>query len=253
MDPLEAVAIGLAAFFAGGINAVAGGGTLIGFPVLIALGYGAKVSNVTNTIGIWPGTVGGSLAYRSEISRQRSTILAMLPSSIVGAVAGSALLLATPESTFERVVPFLILSACVVLALQDRLTAVVFRSGQPLAHGQNRLLLQVAAFFVAVYGGYFGAAMGIIMLAIFGLFLPEDMQHANALKGLLALVINGMAVIYFSIFADVAWEAAGIMALCALAGGYVGGRVARKLPRTQMRMVAVTYGTVAAIALFFTI
>jgi uncharacterized membrane protein YfcA len=223
---------------------------LIAFPALLAVGYGAIVANVTNTVAIWPGTVGGSLAYRSEISRQRRTIIAIAIPVVVGAVAGSALLLATPESTFEWIVPFLILGACMLLAFQDRLTRYFF-SGQDdnILAGRNLVLMRIGVLLVAIYGGYFGAAMGIIMLALFGLLLPEDMQHANALKGLVAMSVNGIAVVYFALFADVAWEAAAIMAAAALIGGYGGVHVARRLPRERLRMVAVSYGTFAALVL----
>jgi uncharacterized membrane protein YfcA len=249
----EAILVAVAAFFAGGINAIAGGGTLIGFPVLIAIGYSSKVANVTNTIGIWPGTLGGSIAYRGVISQQRERVKALLIPAIVGALCGSALLLATPENVFDAVVPFLILGACAVLALQDRITARVLSEGHPLAGARYTLLLQIATFFVGIYGGYFGAAMGIVMLAVFGLFLPDDIQQANALKGFLSLVINGVAVVYFTLFADVAWEAAIVMVLAALAGGFAGGSVAQRLPRGRLRTIAVVYGTIAAVALFFNI
>ncbi|MPZ48277.1 MAG: TSUP family transporter [Dehalococcoidia bacterium] len=250
MTPLEAVGLAFAAFLAGGINAIAGGGTLIGFPVLLAAGYGAKVANMTNTVAIWPGTISGSWAYRSEISRQRATITAIVIPVVAGAIAGSALLLSTPESTFEWIVPFLIYGACILLAFQDKLTKMFFAgTDNNLLAGRNLLLMRIGVFFVAVYGGYFGAAMGIIMLALFGLLLSEDMQHANALKGLVAMAVNGIAVVYFAIFGEVAWEAAAIMAVAALAGGYMGVGVARKLPKEKLRLVAVTWGAFAATVL----
>jgi uncharacterized membrane protein YfcA len=250
VDLSEAILLALAAFAAGGINAVAGGGTLITFPVLLAVGYGAIVANVTNTVAIWPGTAGGSWAYRGEISRQRRTIIAIAVPVVVGAVAGSALLLSTPESTFEWIVPFLILGACALLAFQDRLTRLFFSgTDDNLLGGRNLWLMRFGVLLVANYGGYFGAAMGIIMLALFGLLLPEDIQHANALKGLVAMAVNGIAVVYFALFGDVAWEAAGVMAVAALAGGYLGVGIARRLPKEKLRLVAVTYGTFAAIIL----
>ena len=247
----QALILAVSAFAAGAINAIAGGGTLIAFPALLAAGYSAKVANVTNTVAIWPGNVGGSFAYRGEIYRQRRTLLALSLPIIVGSLAGSALLLATPESAFEVIVPFLIFGACALLALQERLTLMFFRGDRSLAAGRNLLLLRIGIFLVAIYGGYFGAAIGIIMLAIFGLLLPEDIQSANALKGIIAMLINGIAVVYFGIFGEVAWEAAAVMAVCALGGGYVGVAVARRLPRGRLRMVAVIYGTVAGLYLLF--
>jgi uncharacterized membrane protein YfcA len=246
MEIYEGVALACAAFIASAINAVAGGGTLIGFPALLAVGYGSKVANVTNTIAIWPGTVGGSWAYRGEISRQRSTIISIAIPVVVGAVAGSALLLSTPESTFDWIVPFLIWGACILLFFQDPLTRVIASSRFNFDTVLGTWLLRIGVLGVAIYGGYFGAAMGIIMLALFGLLLPEDIQHANALKGLVAMTVNGLAAVYFAIFGDVAWEAAAIMMVAALAGGYLGVGFARRLRRERLRLVAVTYGSIAA-------
>jgi uncharacterized protein len=250
VSPFEAIALAVAAFFAGGINAIAGGGTLIAFPVLLAVGYSSKVANVTNTLAVFPGTVGTSLAYRGEISRQRQTIIVITVPTIIGAASGAALLLTTPEGAFDAIVPFLILAACALLAMQDRLTRLIVRSGHVLAGSNWGLwLLRIGVFLVALYGGYFGAAMGIVMLAMFGLLLPDDLQHANALKGLVAMAINGIAAVYFGLFGDVAWEAAGIMAIASLAGGYFGVSVARRLRRDRLRQVAVIYGTIAALVL----
>jgi uncharacterized membrane protein YfcA len=246
VEPLEVLALAVAAFFAGAINAIAGGGTLIAFPALLAIGYSAKVANVTTTLAVLPGTIGGSLAYRYEISRQWSTVKAIALPVLLGAIAGSALLLGTPESTFDWVVPFLIYGACTLLVLQDRLLPLLFKGERSLDTGPGMLILQLGVFAVAVYGGYFGAAMGIVMLALFGLLLPEDIQHANALKGLVAMAINAFAATYFALFGDVAWEAAAVMAATSLAGGYTGVAVARRLPRGKLRAFAALYGACAA-------
>jgi uncharacterized membrane protein YfcA len=246
MDPLEAVILALAAFIASAINAVAGGGTLIVFPVLLAVGYGSKVANVTNTVAIWPGTVGGSWAYRSEISRQRQTIVSIAIPVVTGAIAGSALLLSTPEDTFDWIVPFLIWGACILLFFQDRLTAMIAGSRFSFETNLGAWFLRAGVFGAAVYGGYFGAAMGIILLALFGLLLPQDIQHANALKGLVGMAVNGIAAVYFALFGNVAWEAAAIMAVAALAGGYLGVGFARRLRRDRLRLFAVAYGSIAA-------
>jgi uncharacterized membrane protein YfcA len=249
LSPIEILALAVAAFLAGAVNAVAGGGTLIAFPALLGIGYPAKVANVTTTLSVLPGTLGGSLAYRAEISRQWRTIKAVIPSLILGTIVGSALLLATPDSTFDWVVPFLIYGACVLLLLQDKLLARFFKGERSLDHGAGLLILRLGVFGVAVYGGYFGAAMGIIMLALFGIVLPEDIQHANALKGLCSLLINSVAAVYFALFGDVAWEAAAVMAVTSLAGGYIGVSIARRLPRKQLRGFAALYGLVAATVL----
>lgn len=248
MDTVEIVALAIAAFFAGGINAVAGGGTLIGFPALIAVGYDAKVSNVTNTVALWPGTVGASTAYLPELGRQRQTIITIALPTIVGALIGSVALLATSNALFEALVPFLILGACALLFFQPRITKLVASGGIQLsAHGGWPL--RIGCFLAAIYGGYFGAGLGIILLALFGVFLEGDIQHANALKGLVAMFVNGLASGYFAIFGEVVWEAAAIMAVASLIGGYLGAQVARRLPRERLRLVAVSYGTIAALVL----
>ena len=258
MSPLEAVALGIAAFFAGGINAVAGGGTLIGFPALIAAGYSAKVANVTNTVALWPGTVGGSVAYLPELKRQRETIIMIALPTVAGALLGSFLLLATSNALFEALVPFLILGACALLFFQTRITAAVAarsgsghapHEGQTLVKAHKGWPLRIGCFLAAIYGGYFGAGLGIVVLALFGVFLDEDIQHANALKGIVSMFVNGLASGYFAIFGDVVWEAAAIMAVCSLVGGFAGGHVARRLPRDRLRLVAISYGTIAALVL----
>lgn len=250
MDPLELGLLAIAAFFAGGINAVAGGGSLIGFPALVAAGYPAKVANVTNTVALWPGSIGGSIAYLPEINRQRETIKIIALPTIAGALLGSFLLIATSNQVFEVVVPFLILGACALLFFQPRITAFVASGVRIKSSGSWPL--RIGCFLASVYGGYFGAGLGIIVLAVFGVFLDEDIQHANALKGLVSVFVNGLASGYFAIFGDVVWEAAAVMAVASLIGGYLGAGLARKLPRDRLRMAAVTYGTIAALILLAT-
>src|SRR3990170_3398085 len=254
MSPLEAVALALAAFGAGAVNAVAGGGSLISFPSLVAVGYTAKVANVTNTVSLLPGYLGGSLAYRAELSRQgRNLRLAFAP-TLVGAIAGAVILLSTPESTFDTIVPFLILGACLLLAAQDRLTLIL----TPGAHAAvepsllRAVVLQLGLFGAAVYGAYFGAGLGIIILAVLGVLLPDDLHRSNALKGLLSLFINCLAAGYFALFADVVWSAAAVMALAALGRGYLGVAVARRFPREWLRRFVIAYGVVAALVLLAT-
>ncbi len=169
MTVLEAIGLACAAFAAGGINAVAGGGSLVSFPALLAAGYPAKAANVTNTVALWPGHVGGSLGYRDLLVPQRRTVVALSTSSILGAIAGSAILLATPESAFEAIVPFLILFAVLLLALQTRVAVFVATRRQPgAASGRVPVALHAAVFGLAVYGAYFGAGLGILTLAVLG-------------------------------------------------------------------------------------
>jgi uncharacterized membrane protein YfcA len=251
MEPIEVAAIAAAAFAAAMINAVAGGGTLITFPVLIAVGYDSKVANVTNALGIVPGLVGGSLGYRRELRRQPENVRAILPPAVLGSLAGSAILLSTPESTFDAVVPFLILGACALLTFQDRIARFFFGTTGSDGELQPRRipLMQVGLFFAAVYGAYFGAGLGIIILAVFGMTLPDDIQRSNALRGLVALIVNALAAVYFALFGDVAWTAAAIMAVSAIGGGYLGASLARRLKREVLRGGIIVYGTLAAILL----
>lgn len=251
MELLEAVGLAVAALIAGAINAVAGGGSLVTFPGLLAAGYDSKIANQTNTVAVWPGNVGGSLAYRGELANQKRNITMLALPTFAGALLGSIILLATPESTFRALVPFLILSACFILYFQDQLGRATAKHRMTVTGEPRVLLLQIAIFMTAIYGGYFGAGMGIIFLAILGLLLPDDIQNSNALKGLISVAVNGIAAVYFVFFGIVAWGPAVIMAIGSLVGGYLGVGVARRLNRERLRQVVVVYGVIAATVLFF--
>jgi uncharacterized membrane protein YfcA len=247
MGVVEYLGLAVAAFVAGAINAVAGGGSLISFPALLAAGYASKTANVTNTVALWPGYAGGSYGYRTELSRQRRRFLYLAGPAILGALAGSVILLATPGSAFDVVVPFLILFACTMMAFQDRLSSFAL-SHRLASQGETHVpfALQLATFIFAIYGAYFGAALGIIMLAFLSILLPDDIQHSNALKGLLSLLINAVAVVYFAFFGPVRWLPVVVMGVGAVAGGYLGVGVARRLGRQWLRVVVVGYGAVVA-------
>ncbi|MBF6600522.1 MAG: sulfite exporter TauE/SafE family protein [Dehalococcoidia bacterium] len=250
LDALVYLGLSLAATVAGAINAVAGGGSLISFPALIWAGYSAKTANVTNTVAIWPGTVGGSFGYREELWRQRRRVIALLPPAAAGGLLGSAVLLATPTSAFDAIVPFLILFACGLLALQTPLSR--FAQTHRLVSGSSGdvpLVLRAVVFVLAIYGGYFGAGLGIMMLAVLSVLLPDEIQHSNALKGLVALIVNAVAVIYFIAASFIGtgyirWGAAGVMALGAITGGYLGVGVARRLGGTWLKVTVIAYGLV---------
>jgi uncharacterized membrane protein YfcA len=158
-------------------------------------------------------------------------------------------LLSTPESAFEAIIPFLIYGACLVLAFQDRIGAHFRRGVQRDDAHTDTWRLRIAVFGVTIYGGYFGAAMGIIVMAVLGVFLPDDIQRSNALKGIIALVTNALAAAYFAVFGDVAWDAAGVMALATLLGGFAGARIAMKLSKDALRFGIISYGLVAATVL----
>jgi uncharacterized membrane protein YfcA len=250
MTILEGILVLAAAFTAGAINAVAGGGSLVSFPALLAIGYPAKPANVTNTVALWPGYLGGSLAYRPELKRQKRRVLLLVTPSILGALAGSAVLLATPGDTFEAIVPFLILFAAGLLVFQDRLAA--FAQTHRLASQADDhvpLGLHAAMFALAVYGAYFGAGLGIMTIAVLAVLLPDDIQHSNALKGMLSLLINAVAVVYFAAFGPVRWLPAAIMAGGALSGGYLGVGLARRLGPQWLRRAIVAYAVIVAAVL----
>ncbi len=233
-----------AAFAAGAINTVAGGGSLVSFPALLAAGYPAKPANVTNTVALWPGYLGGTLGYREEVLHQRTRAIALLLPCAAGAVAGSVILLGTPESTFETAVPFLILFACLLLALQPWLGGMAARL--QMAGGGQRVppVLVAAVFLLSVYGAYFGAGLGILLLAALGILLPDELQRSNALKGFLSMAINAVAVAWFAAFGPVEWTAAATMAVSALAGGYLGANVARALGARWLRVAVIGYGLI---------
>ncbi len=253
MDLLQAVFLVLAAFVAGAINAVAGGGSLVSFPALLAVGVPSKAANVTNTVALWPGYVGGSLGYREELKRQRRRVVLMLPACVVGALAGSIILLATPQSAFDAFVPFLILFACGVMAVQDQLGAFARRHRLAAADPDSvPLASHIAVFAMSIYGAYFGAGLGILLLAMLSIFVPDDIQHSNALKGMLSALINAIAVVYFAFFGPVRWGYMAVMAVAALAGGYLGVGVARRLGKSGLRIAVISYGVFVAIVLLVT-
>ena len=250
MDPLQASGLAAAAFAAGAINAVAGGGSLVSFPALLAAGYPSKASNVTNTVALWPGYVGGSYGYRGELRLQRKRIALLAPASVLGALVGSVILLRTPESAFDAIVPFLIIFACVVMAFQDRLSRWAQTHRLVSQHAEHvPLALHVAVFLLSVYGAYFGAGLGILLLAGLGILLPDDLQHSNALKGLLSALINLIAVLYFAAFGPVRWAPALVMAAGALLGGYLGVGLARRLGKRWLRISVIAYGLFVAAVL----
>jgi uncharacterized protein len=246
---VETVALLVAAgVLAGAVNAVAGGGSLISFPALLAAGYGSVTANVTNAIAVLPGYLGGSVAYRDQLRGQRSRVVALAASSSLGALLGAWLLTVTSEDLFEAIVPFLILGACGLLAAQPWLSARL-RSPASGSDAHRAPALHAANFVASVYGGYFGAGLGIMLLAVLALTVADDLQRLNALKGLLSLVVAIAAAVFFALFGPVAWGAAAIMAVASFVGGHAGVAVARRLPANVLRGVVVVFGVGVAIAL----
>jgi uncharacterized protein len=240
--------LGGAGLLAGSVNAVAGGGSLISFPALLAVGYPSVQANVTNNVALLPGYVGGTLAYREELRGQGRRARALGLTSAVGGLAGAILLNVSPPGVFEAIVPFLILLSCGLLVAQPAASRAVERRG----HQGRPALVHASTLLAAIYGGYFGAGLGIMLLAALGAFLPDDLQRLNALKGLLSLVISAVAVVYFALFGPVVWAAAAVMAVTSLIGGQLGVRLARRLSGPALRWVVVAFGTTVAIVLLVT-
>lgn len=249
MTPGQDALLAGAGFLAGAINAVAGGGSLISFPALLAAGLPSVPANVTNTVALWPGYVGGVLPYRQELAADRARVTALGLTSLVGAVGGAVLLLTTPASVFTLLVPYLVLSACLLLAVQPRVAAwVAGRRGASEAHG-SQLPLHLGVLASSVYGAYFGAGLGVMLLAVLGIFLPEGLARLNGPKNALSLSINTVALAAFVLFGPVRWLAVLVMAVTSLLGGFVGARVARRLSSRVLRLVVITFGVVVAVKL----
>jgi uncharacterized membrane protein YfcA len=248
VTPGSALVLAGAGFLAGAVNAVAGGGSLISFPAMLAVGYPALRSNVTNTVAIWPGYLGSTAAYRPELEGQRPRVVALSVSAVAGAVVGSIVLLTTPAKVFRSIVPFLILAAAALLAVQPLVTEWVRRL--PGAHREhNSGILHAGMFIGGVYGAYFGGGLGVMLLAILGLFISDGLQRVNALKTLLSLIINTVALIAFVLFGPVIWSVVLVVAPSALLGGYAGAGVARRLPANVLRVTIVIFAVAVAIAL----
>ncbi len=254
MNPpaLELALLGLAAVAGGAVNALAGGGTLITFPALIAAGVPALSANVTNTVALVPGYLGGAVAQRDDLSGQRSRVTAAAVPAAAGGLLGGGLLLWTGGRLFEALVPWLILSATALLAAEPWLKkSVVRRLESPSAGARPHLLgVAAAAFAGSVYGGYFGAGLGIILLALFSLVLPDSLTRVNALKQTVSLLANGAAAVLFAATGNVVWAAAAVMAVGALLGGALGGRFADRVPATVLRAVIVALGLAVATVYF---
>jgi uncharacterized protein len=246
MTAPEAIAITAAGFAAGTVNIAVGSGTLITFPVLLAFGYAPVQANVSNTVGLVPGGLSGTHGYRAELEGQRRRSVVLGIASLTGALVGAALLLTLPASAFKTIVPFFIACAVVLIVLQPRLSArIEARRQRHRPHGGPWTI--AGLFLTGVYGGYFGAGQGILLLAILGLALADSLQRVNALKNVLATLTNLVAAIVFVVAADVDWGVAGLIAAGSIVGGRVGAHAARRLPPAAFRGVIVVVG-LAAIA-----
>jgi len=250
VSPLEALAVLLAGVGAGTINAVVGSGTLITFPVLLAVGYPPLLANVSNNVGLVPGSLAAAVGYRRELEGQWTRTLRLAVASVVGSVVGAVALLVLPDDAFRAIVPAFIALALVLVVLQPRLSQrLADRPPRPATRGGRATTAVVG--LTGVYGGYFGAAQGVILVAVLGIALPEPLQRVNAVKNVLAAAANGTAGIVFVLVAEVSWPAALLIAVGSSLGALTGARYGRRLPAGALRALIVVVGVVAMGQLIF--
>ena len=251
LGPVDLALAGTGALAAGMVNALAGGGTLITFPTLVALGVPVVEANVTNTVALCPGYFGATLAQKKDLVGQQPRMMLLLPASVIGGIVGGVLLLNTSERLFRILVPFLILLASILLAAQDRMRNWLARraSTSDRPHHSERLAI-LPIFGAAVYGGYFGAGLSVIVLAVLGVLLEDTLTRLNALKQFVAFAVNVAAAMFLVFSGKVLWLVAVIMMVGALLGGIVGGRLAGRIKPATLRWIVVSIGFVVAAVYF---
>ncbi|TRV74472.1 sulfite exporter TauE/SafE family protein [Streptomyces sp. 130] len=252
MSIWEMLAVFAAGISAGTINTIVGSGTLITFPVLLATGLPPVTATVSNALGLIPGSISGAIGYRKELDGQRSRVLRLSVGTLIGGLAGATLLLTLPSTAFETIVPVLVALALVLVILQPRISKAVqdrrARTGAP-AHRDGGPLLYIGLTLASVYGGYFTAAQGIIYLSLMGMLLDDTMQRLNAVKNVLAAVVNTIAALFFLFVADFDWTAVVLIAVGSAIGGQIGAKVGRRLSPALLRALIVAVGTVAIVQL----
>ncbi|GAA1331079.1 sulfite exporter TauE/SafE family protein [Saccharothrix algeriensis] len=244
MTALEVALVVLAGVFAGGINTVVGSGTLVTFPVLLAVGFPPVTANVSNSLGLVPGSLSGAWGYRRELAGQGPRIRRLLPASVLGGVVGAILLITLPEDAFAAIVPVLIAIALVLVIAQPWLNR---KLAERERHEHGGVALWVGVFLAGIYGGYFGAAQGVLVMGLMGVLMSEHIQRVNALKNVLTAFVNLIAGVLFIFIADVAWDAVLALAVGSVIGGQLGAKVGRRLPPTALRVVIVLVGAVAIV------
>jgi uncharacterized protein len=246
--------IAVAGLLAGGVNAVAGGGTLISFPALLAVGVPAVAANITSSVGLVSGYLGSAVGYRRELSDQRDRMRSLAVVAILGGVVGAVVLLITPADSFRVIVPYLVVVACLLLAGQPRLARwVAARPGGRSDRGNGVTpLVQAGVFIAAVYGSYFGAGLGVLLLGVLGILVSDSLQRLNGLKSMLSFVVNLVGVLIFVVSGQVLWAFAGLLLVSSYVGGVLGARVARMLSPVVLRYSIVTLGLVVAVVLIIT-
>ena len=250
MDLSHVLLLVAAGLVAGAVNAIAGGGSLITFPSLIAAGLPSVAANVTNSVAVCPGYVSSVVGSRADLAGQGRRLRTIVPACLAGSAVGCSLLLLTPARAFELVVPFLVLGAAATLAFQERLRGLV---GHPrnLSPRRRAITLQVVVFGGAIYGGYFGAALGVMYVAALALILDEPLNRINAFKNVLSATVGLVTIVVFAIFGPVHWGAALAVAPATIVGGYAGARLARRLPARVLRALIVTFGTAIGLLLLY--
>ncbi|MGW6916788.1 sulfite exporter TauE/SafE family protein [Kitasatospora sp. NPDC054939] len=249
MTVWEAVAVLAAGVGAGMINVIVGSGTLITFPVLLAVGLPPVTANVSNTFGLVPGSLSGVIGYRRELADQGARLLRFGTASLLGGLLGAYLLIKLPSSAFDAVVPVLILLALVLVVIQPRVAKFVAARRRPDGDPHGGALLLTGIFLTGIYGGYFGAAQGVLLLALMGMLLQDDLQRINGVKNALAMIVNAVAALFFLFTSTVNWTAAGLIAAGSLVGGLLGAKVGRRLKPQVLRGVIVVVGLAAVVKL----
>ena len=250
LSGFDFVLVGFAALVAGAINALAGGGTLITFPMLVAVGIPAIAANITNTVALCPGYFGGTLAQWTDLREQKNRLWLIVPASIFGGVLGGFLLLRTGEKLFKDLVPYLILLASGLLAVQDPVRAWLMRRMGKGHKAKLEKLTWLPVGLASIYGGYFGAGLSVIVLSALGLTLEDTLTRLNALKQAVAFSVNVAAAIFFLFSGQVVWSVALVMAVGALIGGIAGGKLAGRIKPSILRWTVVTIGVIVSIIYF---
>jgi len=251
VGPTEWLAIFAAGVGAGGVDAVVGSGTLITFPTLLAFGRPPVVANVSNNIGLVPGNVSGAVGYRRELVGQRGLLARLGPLAAVGGLAGAVLLLWLPAAAFRLIVPVLILVSCGLVLIDPRVGAWLAARREAGRARHSSLVLGAGIFLSGAYGGYFGAAQGVLVIGLLGMFLHENLQHVDAAKNAFVAIVNGIAALVFVLFAHVAWVAVLLIAAGSTIGGLLGARYGRRLPSAALRWLIVVVGVIVSVKLLF--
>jgi hypothetical protein len=248
MDMVHLLIVGLAAVAGGAVNALAGGGTLITFPVLTAVGVPMVAANITNTVALCPGYLGATFAQQKDLKGQALRLWLLLPVSVLGGIGGGILLLYTDDAVFRKIVPYLIIMAVILMAMQDKIRAwLMRRAGKEEGASLHDAWVLLPLIPAAIYGGFFGAGVSVIVIAVLGLVMSDSIIRLNAIKQVVSFAINTAAAIFFLFSGQIVWSAAMVMAVGAIAGGVMGGRLAGRVRPIVLRRIVIVIGSVVAL------